>query len=399
MLIPQNQASLIPEILEEMREILCRHDIQSRKVRKYFQRHLHTRTDHFIHEFYNFAISPFDIVSYDRHVDYSTRTHSTTTVEISSNDSSDGEIQVVDIETLINEEISNTANNPVTTVMEISGAREENCVIADINPQNNSIAGNETEGILAPESEVIVESSDSECQFVLALKPPEQRTPEMVSLDSASDSDVVFIPNKPSLVTRVDSSTTDSEDNQPLAATKKQLKAESDESKPDIKIKEDTITINMPTSDKPIQNNDTVLNYGASTSKGVNPSELNNKLKKIYFTSKRKRLCNKSIFETSSTNSSSSSSSDSEWNTTDANQKDKNKTKSRRKMSAKKLKRIRISSAITKNPKPLNQLQSSEETHNSESEQPRIKSVIIKKNDNEHYIQRSSNSETSLSTN
>lgn len=62
------QTNMIPQVLEEMREILCHHDIQSRRVRKYFQRFLHLRTDHFIHEFYNFAISPFDIVGYDRYV-------------------------------------------------------------------------------------------------------------------------------------------------------------------------------------------------------------------------------------------------------------------------------------------------------------------------------------------
>lgn len=65
-LMTPNQTNYIPQILEDMREMLCRHDIQSRKIRKYFQRYLHLRTDHFIHEFYNFAISPFDIVGYDR---------------------------------------------------------------------------------------------------------------------------------------------------------------------------------------------------------------------------------------------------------------------------------------------------------------------------------------------
>lgn len=49
-LIPQN-TDAIPRILEEMREMLCVHDIQSREVHNYFQTHLHHRTGHFIHEF------------------------------------------------------------------------------------------------------------------------------------------------------------------------------------------------------------------------------------------------------------------------------------------------------------------------------------------------------------
>ena len=57
----------------------------------------------------------------------------------------------------------------------------------------------------------------------------------MLSLDSASDSDVVFIPNPPDTVTRVDSTSTDSEDNKPLAITKMKLKAEMEETKSDIK--------------------------------------------------------------------------------------------------------------------------------------------------------------------
>lgn len=39
----------------------------------------------------------------------------------------------------------------------------------------------------------LTSSSSDECEFVLERKPPHLRTPEMVSLDSASDSDVVFV--------------------------------------------------------------------------------------------------------------------------------------------------------------------------------------------------------------
>lgn len=63
-LMPPNNTNAIPQILEEMRENLCIHDIQSRETREYFLRYLHNRTDHFIHEFYNFGISPYDIVSW-----------------------------------------------------------------------------------------------------------------------------------------------------------------------------------------------------------------------------------------------------------------------------------------------------------------------------------------------
>lgn len=41
----------IPRILEEMRELLGVHDIQSQEMRNYFRPHLRQQTEHFIHEF------------------------------------------------------------------------------------------------------------------------------------------------------------------------------------------------------------------------------------------------------------------------------------------------------------------------------------------------------------
>jgi E3 ubiquitin-protein ligase Topors len=317
--------------------------------------------------------------------------------------------------------------------METSGTNESSCLITDITPQITTF----NEVIINPE--VVLESSsdNSEVEFVLALKPPHLRTPEMVSLESASDSDVVFVPNDPVVVTRVDSSTTDSDDNKPLAETVKQLKTESDESKVEISkyveaILNSNISPENPNLDKPhdsinINNmDDNVFNYGASTSNtnininnnsnsnsnsnsnvlGVNATELDNKLKKIYFAPKRKNISKKSIFESSSSSASSksgsssdSSSTTSSSNSTEWNKKDI-KSKSRRKHAAKRLKIMRKSSAI--NQKPLNKLHSSEETHNSDEEQmPRIKSVIIKKNDNQHYTlqNKPSNSDASFSSN
>jgi E3 ubiquitin-protein ligase Topors len=244
---------------------------------------------------------------------------------------------------------------------------------------------------------VLESSSDSECEFVLALKPPHLRTPEMMSLDSASDSDCIYIPNKPALVTRVDSSTTDSEDNKPLAETKKQLKSEVDEKKPLI---QDFSGIGEGSNFEEFTENFINTLCEPSTSKALEQQQQQtneNTVKKIYFAPKRKNLSGKSIFDSSSSSSSTSSNSgesDEEWETLQ-----NGKTKSRRKLTAKKLKKMRLSSSS--NPKPLSQLQSSEEaTHISDENdvnKPRIKSVIIKKTDNEHYIQRmtSSSSDTS----
>lgn len=360
-LLPPNNTNAIPQVLEEMREHLGIHDIQSREIHDYFVRYLHGRTDHFIHELYNFAISPYDIVSYDRNVDYSARAQSAvTTVEISSNESSDGEVQVIDDGSAG----SSSVTQPQTSteiVLETEGTREQSCIITDVNP---IIA----ENVPIATSEVVVESSDSECLFVLALKPPHLRTPEQVSLDSASDSDVVFIPN-------IGNGSTDSEDNKPLAET--------------IKLKSEMIE----TEEKACQ----LLNFGASTSTSTDTNP-----KKLYFHPKRKLFPGKSIFESSSSESESSSeSSDDDW---------ESKKRKSRKKSSKALKKRRVSATIVSNTKPLSQLPSSEEAKqevrtedgqaHSETENheqfPRVKSVIIKKCDDQHYIeQKSTESEIS----
>lgn len=350
-----------------------------------------------------------------RHVDYNPRNQSTTTttVEISSStDNSDGdEVQVIDVEPIINEEASNSGSNNnvtncTTVVLETQGSQEDNCVITEITTSesnNNNDSSSNSSGMIVTtptvieSNPVVLESStDSECEFVLALKPPHLRTPEMMSLDSASDSDCIYIPNQPTVVTRVDSSTTDSEDNKPLAETKKQLKSEVDEKKPLINefngIGEES---NLEVFSENLIN--TLCE--PSTSKGLEQQQANgNTVKKIYFAPKRKNLSGKSIFDSSSSSSSSTSNSgesEDEWETLQ-----NGKTKSRRKLTAKKLKKMRLSTSS--NPKPLSQLQSSEEaTHiNDENDinKPRIKSVIIKKTDNEHYIQRRTSSSSDSSS-
>jgi E3 ubiquitin-protein ligase Topors len=411
-LLPHNQTSAIPQILEDMREMLCRYDIQSRTIRKYFQRYLHQRTDHFIHEFYNFAISAYDIVGYDRHVDYSARNQSTsTTVEISDG-SEDDEVQV--IEPIVTVDTNHLGNSPpiplptTTVVMETSGAQQENCFITDVTPQlnqilqnhqneNQNVETNEEINERSPDLVLGSSSSDSECEFVLALKPPHLRTPEMLSLDSASDSDVIFIPNPPELIARVDSSTTDSEDNKPLAITKLKLKSEVDESKSIIHEKK----IDIRSLLEPEIQID-AFNYGASTShQSMMDQQLTSdpfpKVKKIYFAPKRKRISTKNVFEKSSSESSSSSGSTSDSSSnSDANSDNHRSKKKRRKVAEKNMKLKRISSA--KNQKPLSLLPSTEEALNGDEPPPRVKSVIIKMKSNQPYVmQKSSNTESSSS--
>jgi E3 ubiquitin-protein ligase Topors len=318
------------------------------------------------------------------------------------------------IEPIVTVDTNHLGNSPpiplptTTVVMETSGAQQENCFITDVTPQlnqilqnhqneNQNVETNEEINERSPDLVLGSSSSDSECEFVLALKPPHLRTPEMLSLDSASDSDVIFIPNPPELIARVDSSTTDSEDNKPLAITKLKLKSEVDESKSIIHEKK----IDIRSLLEPEIQID-AFNYGASTShQSMMDQQLTSdpfpKVKKIYFAPKRKRISTKNVFEKSSSESSSSSGSTSDSSSnSDANSDNHRSKKKRRKVAEKNMKLKRISSA--KNQKPLSLLPSTEEALNGDEPPPRVKSVIIKMKSNQPYVmQKSSNTESSSS--
>lgn len=58
-------ADAIPSILEDMRERLCEHDLQSEEIKSYFRPHLGPRTEHFIHEFLSEFFKRFLEISVD----------------------------------------------------------------------------------------------------------------------------------------------------------------------------------------------------------------------------------------------------------------------------------------------------------------------------------------------
>ncbi|XP_060520813.1 E3 ubiquitin-protein ligase Topors-like isoform X2 [Cylas formicarius] len=67
---------LVMHLADLIMDHLLRHHICSRTFRNLLGTYLVTKTDHFVHEFYSFMRSPFDMVGYDRRVIYSTRPQS-----------------------------------------------------------------------------------------------------------------------------------------------------------------------------------------------------------------------------------------------------------------------------------------------------------------------------------
>ncbi|KAK5647467.1 hypothetical protein RI129_002359 [Pyrocoelia pectoralis] len=68
----------VMHLVDVIMEYLPRWHIRSRAFKRLLETYLTNKTDHFIHEFYNFMRSPYDMIGYDRHIIYSNRPTSPT---------------------------------------------------------------------------------------------------------------------------------------------------------------------------------------------------------------------------------------------------------------------------------------------------------------------------------
>ncbi|TDG43780.1 hypothetical protein AWZ03_009790 [Drosophila navojoa] len=266
--LPQN----VSEVMQLMHDILPMINIPTRTFRRRLTPYLGERTNHFIHELFNFARSPYDMVGYDRVVQYSARVAEEVEVDLldlvsSNNDgiaatatdgsgggggvgggdgavnasaevasewsrlprpstsvivtnpsathsfsvtmATDGsELPGISIRRTTTSNVGSqtvainlSMRRPANEIIEIGddGDAEANAEVAAINDGTGQ-TGRRQAGASLPisahielQSSDCSNSSDDECVFVLERKPPHLRTPELVSLDSNSDSDVVFV--------------------------------------------------------------------------------------------------------------------------------------------------------------------------------------------------------------
>lgn len=250
-------------------------NILSPAFRRRLTPYLGNKTSHFIHELNNFARSPHDMFGYDSVVQYNPQSNEDVVIEFSSSDdSTDNEIDVAEaIAVHIPEASTNGALNvnnqsyqrvfrshlnsfaainltihnrltsnagrggDITTgsasgsntrqvmqdgvnlVIDLLGETEDQSAADAANSRaNNDDENNQSTPQVADNIELTSGSSD-ECEFVLERKPPHLRTPEMVSLDSASDSDVVFVDESKPL-SKTTFSTSEGEDDDAAAAAR-----------------------------------------------------------------------------------------------------------------------------------------------------------------------------------
>ncbi|XP_053621028.1 E3 ubiquitin-protein ligase Topors-like [Plodia interpunctella] len=172
----------ISYVITRILELLPQYHINSPEFRAAMQPYFRDRTEHFLHELYCFASTPYDMTGYDRYVRYTTDTRISTMVNevISSSDSDasvDSDIVMVS---------SSEPAEPPPGPSRIAGPSR---VPQPVYPQNY-IA--EPTNVIPIEtiSHSDTDDDSSEVMVVGYIKPPQDRTPEVVDL-LGSDSDVI----------------------------------------------------------------------------------------------------------------------------------------------------------------------------------------------------------------
>ncbi|CAH0695411.1 unnamed protein product [Spodoptera exigua] len=174
----------ISYVMTRILELLPQHHINSPEFREVMQRYFGDRTEHFLHELYCFASTPYDITGYDRNVQYTTDSR---------------------ISTMINEVISSTdsegsADSDIVMVSSSEPAEPPagpSRFPAPVYPVGYIPMPSTTNNVIPIETIGSQSDSDddsSEVMVVGYIKPPQERTPEIVDL-LGSDSDVIVQDN------------------------------------------------------------------------------------------------------------------------------------------------------------------------------------------------------------
>lgn len=169
----------ISYVLTRIMEILPQNAINSPEFKEAMQRFFGERTEHFLHELYCFASTPYDMTGYDRYVQYTTDRRISTMVNevLSSSDSEasvDSDILIISSSEPAEPPPGPSRDPPPAPVYPLSYIP---------NPPANVIP-------IETISHSDTDDDSSEVMVVGYIKPPQDRTPEVVDL-LGSDSDVV----------------------------------------------------------------------------------------------------------------------------------------------------------------------------------------------------------------
>ncbi|XP_026758882.1 E3 ubiquitin-protein ligase Topors-like [Galleria mellonella] len=223
----------ISYVISRILELLPRYHITSPEFREAVQVYFRDRTEHFLHELYCFASTPYDMTGYDRYVQYTTDTRISTMVnEVISSSESEGSVDS-DIVMVSSSEPAEPPPGPsrVPSVSRIPGPSRLQAssrimgpsrAPEPVYPQNYISEPTTNNNVITIESISHSDTDDdsSEVMVVGYIKPPQDRTPEVVDL-LGSDSDVILQDTVPSEPT---ANTQEAQENRPTPSVKLTLK-------------------------------------------------------------------------------------------------------------------------------------------------------------------------------
>ena len=203
----ETQPHQVPYVLQMILDLIQRFNIRSPEFSEQMVPYTGTRTNHFQHEFYNYARSTYDMIGYDRHAMYSehqagnlqpVETYIVSSESSSSSSDNENDINVDaspinetgaldigsnDSELIVVEDlaVSNVNNDPITGAVE-PVASTSNPQSADINTTSFPliISSGESDANISPNDDV---------EIVNYVKPRKDRTPVIVNIES-SDEDI-----------------------------------------------------------------------------------------------------------------------------------------------------------------------------------------------------------------
>ncbi|XP_035211360.1 E3 ubiquitin-protein ligase Topors-like [Stegodyphus dumicola] len=232
LLYNENQVTFVMELIMAL---ITRYEITSQEFFLHIQPYFNSRTSHFIHEFYNFAISPYDMESYDRHASYNSLDTNKVTHDLSSSDSDviplSSSSGSKDASSVTAEESTSERNKhiqaykrlkklvlkrnskndswehvapPVSLLHNYSSMSSVPFLYSNPGP---STSGFNSSSFRMPHDTSSVEvqpsddnnnnddddDDDDDVQILNVLKPPKERTPEIVDLLSSDDESKIIV--------------------------------------------------------------------------------------------------------------------------------------------------------------------------------------------------------------
>ena len=193
------QPHQVPYVLQLILDLIQRFNIQSPEFYEQMMPYTGTRTNHFQHEFYNFARSTYDMIGYDRNAMYSDVQPVETYVVSSDSSSSSSDENDIHVEsTHASASNSNQDNNELIVVDDSTpqpvASRNQNNIQNNHQPVASTSNGEKAKPELP--FPLIISSGESDgnvnndVEIVNYVKPRKDRTPVIVNIES-SDEDAV----------------------------------------------------------------------------------------------------------------------------------------------------------------------------------------------------------------